>query len=97
MTERCIAFACQEPAHSGSNLCYHHLPAIPLEEGKKKLELLKEELQALRNYQDILNEDWHEAKRTADEINAEWGRIKKIVGRKFEEIENLEKEIGNKQ
>jgi hypothetical protein len=74
-----------------------HLPAIPLVEAKRKLELMKEELQALRNYQDSLNRDWTEARRKVDELNSEWGRIKKIVGRKFEEIENLEKEIEKKE
>lgn len=57
MTHLCRSYGCQEKAHSGSNLCYKHLPAIPLQEAKEKLALMKEELSAIRNYSDILKRE----------------------------------------
>jgi hypothetical protein len=93
MTHRCIAFACQNEAHSGSNLCYQHITARPLEEAKEDLELMKEELQTLRNYSCVLVRELESFEESMKHAKEDVNRIKRIVERKELAVKKFEREL----
>lgn len=83
--KKCIAFACQQDACYGTNLCPLH---TRVEESD--LAIMKEELQAIRNYACVLMREAENLQSDADEALKDAKNIHALADRKENQIAKLE-------